>query len=279
MRPTVSPVSGSRTSRSRSGNRTARSGSSPLARGTHETSLYYAALARFIPARAGNTRRIAERLGQPGFEAIGITRADGVRDVIRSRVETPAGLDDVYIPESFVDHIVAGKRDHRERFADWILPSLRDPAEVWLTEVTDGRGRKAYRRRFITAFQEAGRDKPTIAVTQEGKDGSLAWTFMRADARYLNDQRSGFLLYRRPPVGRGVGDAPPVLAQSPHRAGCAGSRNGPCAGALGRWAAAHRSPHPRRRGHPTREGWWVMHAGISPSACIGPGTWAHSAGC
>ena len=150
------------------------------------------------PDAAAAKRRIAERLSQPGFEPIGITRADSKRDVVFSRVETPAGLEDVYVTESFVDHIVDHKKDHRERFADWILPSLRDPAEVWLTEVTDGRGRKVYRRRFITAFEGTAKDKPTIAVTQEGKDGSLAWTFHRRDARSMDSQRSGFLLYRRP---------------------------------------------------------------------------------
>ena len=151
------------------------------------------------PDAAAAKRRIAERLSQPGFEPIGITRADGKQDVVFSRVETPAGLEDVYVTESFVDHIVDHKKDHRERFADWILPSLRDPAEVWLTEVTDGRGRKVYRRRFITAFEGTVKDKPTIAVAQEGKDGSLAWTFMRAGSRYLNDQRRGFLLLPQAP--------------------------------------------------------------------------------
>lgn len=150
------------------------------------------------PDAAAAKRRIAERLSQPGFEPVGITRADGVRDVIRSRVETPAGLDDVYIADSFIDHIVDRKKDHRERFADWILPSLRDPAEVWLTEVTDGRGRKVYRRQFVTAFEGVdGETKPTVAVIQEGKDDSLAWTFVPTRDSYANGRRRGFLLYRR----------------------------------------------------------------------------------
>ena len=155
---------------------------------------------RLAPADtpAAAKRQITERLSQPGFKQIGITRADGKKDVIFNRVTTPEGLQDVQITESFVDHLVDGhERHHRERFADRILPSLRDPAEVWLTAVEDEQGRTVYRRRFITAF-DGGRKDNTVAVTQEDKDGSLSWTFVPADNRYLNNNRTGFLLYRRP---------------------------------------------------------------------------------
>ena len=143
-------------------------------------------------------RQIAERLSEPGFKRIGFTRADGKKDVAFNRVETPDGLEDVLIVESFVDHVVEGHEGHhRERFADHILPSLRDPAEVWLTAVTDPQGRTAYRRRFITVFDgRRRREESTVAITQEDKDGSLSWTFF--PARSVNGLRKGFLLYRRP---------------------------------------------------------------------------------
>ena len=145
-------------------------------------------------------RQIAERLSEPGFKRIGFTRADGKKDVAFNRVETPEGLEDVLITESFVDHLVD---DHpsgrRERFADHVLPSLRDPAEVWLTAVTDPQGRTAYRRRFLTVFDDRERKENTVAITQEDKDGSLSWTFY--PARSVNGLRKGFLLYRRPEGG------------------------------------------------------------------------------
>ena len=143
-------------------------------------------------------RQIAERLSQPGFKPIGFTRADGKKDIAFNRVETPDGLEDVLITESFVDHVVDGHEGHhRERFADHVLPSLRDPAEVWLTAVTGPRGRTVYRRQFIAAFDGGPKDN-AVAVTQEDKDGSLSWTFVPANRRYLNNRRRGFLLYRRP---------------------------------------------------------------------------------
>lgn len=155
---------------------------------------------RLAPADtpAAAKRQIAERLSQPGFQRIDITRADGKKDVVFNRVETPDGLEDVQITESFVDHLVDHHPgEHREQFAEWILPSLRDPAEAWLTAL-DMEGRTVYRRQFITVFDERGRGKPTIAITQEDKDGSLSWTFYRQPHADLNKRRRGFLLYRRP---------------------------------------------------------------------------------
>ena len=149
------------------------------------------------PDAAAAKRQIAERLRQPGFRPIGFTRADGRKDVAFSRVETPEGLEDVLITQSFIDHLVDDHQGHhRERFADRILPSLRDPAEVWLTAVTDPRGRTVYRRRFLTVFDAGRRREHSVAVTQEDKDGSLSWTFF--PARSVDKFRKGFLLYRRP---------------------------------------------------------------------------------
>ena len=92
-----------------------------------------------------------------------------------------------------VDDHLSGQR---ERFADRILPRLRDPAEVWLTAVTDPQGRTAYRRRFITAFDGGRSEENTVAITQEDKNGSLSWTFY--PARAVDGLQKGFLLYRRP---------------------------------------------------------------------------------
>ena len=155
--------------------------------------------ARLPPAAttAEAMRQMNRLLGNtPGFEPIAVARADGKRDVILNRVRTPEGLEDVHITESFVRHIIEDHPgEHRERFARYILPTLRDPAEVWLTAVERG-GRTLYRRRFIAAFKG---DDSAIAVAQEGKDGSLAWTFYPVDrTSYLNDRRRGFLLYRKP---------------------------------------------------------------------------------
>ena len=49
-------------------------------------------------------------------------------------VETPDGLDDVIIRKEKLPHIVEEDKGNREQFANYILPTLTDPLEVWLTE-------------------------------------------------------------------------------------------------------------------------------------------------
>ena len=129
----------------------------------------------------------AEQAKRAIRDAIGGTRGYRV-------VETPPGLDDVTITESFVDHLVDHhpRREARERFAEFVLPTVRDPDEVWLAAVEGPKGRIVYRRRFIAAFE--GRDG--LLVAQEARDGSWAWTFYTA--RTVLRHRRGRLLYRRP---------------------------------------------------------------------------------
>ena len=132
----------------------------------------------------------------PDFEEITITRGDGKRDVLYNRVHTPASTADIYIPDSFVRHVVLDHpRGNREQFAHLVLPTLKDPAEVWVSAVERGE-RTLYRRQFLAAFDE----KPggAVVVVQEHRDGGLAWTFYAAGSNHINRLRAGHLLYRRP---------------------------------------------------------------------------------
>ena len=123
--------------------------------------------------------------------AVGMPR-NGVR-VVR----TPGRLDDVAIRREYLSHLV--KKQHREEWANYILPTLEDPLEVWLSPVKlKPSGKIVYRRRFITLFNDAGKTRGALAVAQENKDSSLLWTFFQGrDFKYLDKQREGFLLYRK----------------------------------------------------------------------------------
>ena len=108
------------------------------------------------------------------------------------RVETPAGLDDVVIAQSFLPHIVNDRRAARERYANYVLPTLQDPLEVWLTRYEDG----SLRRRFIALFEEARRQ--SLVVARENRDGSILFNFIPAGREtYLDTQRQGLLLHRK----------------------------------------------------------------------------------
>ena len=141
--------------------------------------------------------QIWEVMGQGSGGSISTMRGDGKPDTILNLIKTPDGLDDVHITESFIDHIIDSKVDHREQFIHYILPSLQDPAEVWLTAVKI-RGETAYRRVFVAAFEKVN----TVAVAQEmvldNRNAWLLWTFYPTSrTSEVNRVRKGILLYRR----------------------------------------------------------------------------------
>lgn len=146
-------------------------------------------------------RQIEQALGRGG-RRIPITRADGKRDTIFGEVETPEGLDNVMLTGGFIRHLASIKKGRREQFVDAVIPTLTNPAEVWLRPILKG-GRVFYRRAFVAAFDRGDdasmqRGRGSVVVAQEDTLGLLSWTFIPVKAaRRLNKQRQGYLLYRR----------------------------------------------------------------------------------
>lgn len=99
-------------------------------------------------------------------------------------VKTPAG--EVSLRHEWLPHIVEKESDARERYANFILPTLESPFEIWLTEYADG-----YRHRYIGLFAELG----LITIVRLNKDGSLLWNMIRARDSYLDGRRNGLLLF------------------------------------------------------------------------------------
>ena len=126
-----------------------------------------------------------------------IKTAVGMLDNSVRVVRTPGRLDDVVIRKEQLPHLLEKQR--REEWANYILPALEAPLEVWLSPVKlKASGKIVYRRRFITLFDDAGKTRSTLAATQENKAGSLLWTFFHGrNFKYLDRQRQGFLLYRK----------------------------------------------------------------------------------
>ena len=112
-------------------------------------------------------------------------------------VRTPGRLDDVAIRRERLPHLV--EKQHREQWANYILPTLEDPLEVWLSPVKlKPSGKIVYRRHFISLFDDAGKNRGSLAVTQENKDGSVLWTFFpQNEMRQIDKRREGFLLYSK----------------------------------------------------------------------------------
>ena len=126
-----------------------------------------------------------------------IETAVGMDDDDVRMVRTPGHLDDVAIRRERLPHLV--EKQHREQWANYILPTLEDPLEVWLSPVKlKPSGKIVYRRHFISLFDDAGKNRGALAVTQENKDGSVLWTFFpQNEMRQIDKRREGFLLYSK----------------------------------------------------------------------------------
>jgi len=114
--------------------------------------------------------------------AVGIT---GAQRIITTPIEELAAR-----PE-LLRHMVAKRTEARERYARYVLPTLEDPFEAWLTAYA-GQG---YRRRYIGLFT-GGRG--LAVIVRINADGSLMWNILPARDKRINDLRVGALLYAKP---------------------------------------------------------------------------------
>lgn len=96
------------------------------------------------------------------------------------------------VPLAFerLPHMVNKTEDARERYANFILPTLENPFEIYQTEYTDGTSRP----RFIGLF-----DGPVqvMVVVRIDRDGRLFWNYMQSSEKKMNGHRLGVLVYAR----------------------------------------------------------------------------------
>ena len=85
-------------------------------------------------------------------------------------------------------------RTGRERYANFILPTLEDPDEIWLTWYSEP---GEYRHRYLKLFRGEDKVLAFLAITRKDMDSSLFVTFFRCNLKYADRQRTGTLLYQR----------------------------------------------------------------------------------
>ncbi len=115
--------------------------------------------------------------------SLGIDTAGGKIDI-----QTP--IETVTITTGNLIHLVEKRDNARERYADFILPALQNPFEIWGTEYTDS----MLRKRYIGLF--SGKTDVAIIVKVES-DGSIMWNMMNADRGRMNKFREGVLLWHK----------------------------------------------------------------------------------
>lgn len=101
-------------------------------------------------------------------------------------ISTPAG--DVIINYDLLSHMVEKRKEARERYANYILPTLQDPFEIYQTRYDDNKDRL----RYIGLFEG---NNNLLSVVTINRDGNLLWNVMQADDKRINDFRKGWLIY------------------------------------------------------------------------------------
>ena len=100
-------------------------------------------------------------------------------------VKTPVGP--VLVQRDLIRHMVQKEDAMRERYAAFVLPTLEEPDEIWLTAYADG-----FRKRYVAFFREEN----MLLIVRVNRDGSLFWNGMKMRDRDIDKQRQGFLLHR-----------------------------------------------------------------------------------
>lgn len=115
--------------------------------------------------------------------ALGVSRQQPFR-----LVNTPVGIQ--VIEYRYLPHTVEKRAHARERYGNFVLPTLERPFEIWRSMYDDA----AERLRYIGLF-DAERD--LMVIVRVNRDGSVVWNFMQARDRDMNGLRTGRLVWPR----------------------------------------------------------------------------------
>ncbi|HMS25998.1 MAG TPA: PBECR2 nuclease fold domain-containing protein [Burkholderiaceae bacterium] len=109
-------------------------------------------------------------------------------DTVLAAIDTPVGS--VQILNSSLANIAQDRSVAKERFANFLTPTLEQPTEIWEAEYDDG----SYRQHFIKVF---GMDDLGIVAFVVVQAAGHVLLDMDAKTRAeLNDLRVGKLLYQ-----------------------------------------------------------------------------------
>ena len=113
----------------------------------------------------------------------------------RRFIKTP--VEQVLLDLDKTAHITTKFGEHRERFANRIIPTLAEPNEVWMAYFDDG----TFRKRYLKVFaRESRKRQGGLSVVTETPGGQLLYNFIPIDPGGINRNRVGSLLY---PKGKG----------------------------------------------------------------------------
>jgi hypothetical protein len=115
-----------------------------------------------------------------------IRNAIGIKDGKSVSVTTPIGT--VIIIDDLIPHIVEKREDARERYANFIIPTLTNPLEIWKVEYDDG----SFRYRFVKLFDSK---YEIMIIANVRYDGVILWNIMQRETKNMNKLRVGELIH------------------------------------------------------------------------------------
>lgn len=115
--------------------------------------------------------------------ALGVSRAQPFR-----LIDTPAGMQ--VLDYRYLGHIVEKRADARERYANFVIPALERPLEIWRSTYDDA----TERLRYIGVFDG---ERDLMVVVRVNRDGSIMWNLMQSADRDMNRMRAGRLVWPR----------------------------------------------------------------------------------
>lgn len=126
---------------------------------------------------AATAQRVVQELLLPNGQAL-------------RKVSTP--VDDVVIRPEWLIPMFDQANGAAGRLAAFVVPTLEQPFEVWLTPYDDG----SYRKRYLAVFKGI---TDLLMLVRQNRDGSLFWeAYEASEFAWLNSMRRGTLLYGRP---------------------------------------------------------------------------------
>lgn len=136
-----------------------------------------------------------ELLGTALDEAVAIAtmrQALGIEYAGKVEFDTPVGR--VTLRDSEIPHVIEKRPDARERYGNFIKPTLEQPTEVWQTAYDDGTNRN----RYLKVFEGSKYDVVVVVMMDEG--GNIFWNMIPRNRKDMNKLRVGQLIHK----GEGV---------------------------------------------------------------------------
>lgn len=107
----------------------------------------------------------------------------------KKSIEIQSPQEKIIINEELINHFT--EKENREIYANFIIPTLENPLEIWYTRFDDGKIRPQYIALFDTP-------KAMLVSVILNRDGSFSfWNAMQSDVSKMNKKRVGEWFWKR----------------------------------------------------------------------------------